>query len=58
MGMDKKVKKQLSLANQKLQKLRQQLSGAKQQNDEPGEVERLEAQIADLETEVKKLKAS
>lgn len=56
--MDKKIKKKIDVANQKLQKLRLQLSGARQQNDEPGEVERLESEIAGIEAEVQKLKAS
>jgi len=54
--MDKKVKKKIDVANQRLQKLRQQLAGAKQQQDEPGEVQRLEADIAAVESELRKLK--
>ena len=57
-AMDKKIKKKIDLNNQKLQRLRQQLAGAKQQNDEPGEIERLESEIAALKEEVEKLKAS
>lgn len=56
--MDKKSKKRIDVCNQKLQKLRLQLVGAKAQDDEPGEVDRLEAEIALLEAEVQKLKAS
>jgi len=56
--MDKKSKKRIEVCNQRLQKLRQQLAGAKAQEDEPGEVERLETEIASLEAEVQKLKAS
>lgn len=56
--MDKKSKKRIDVCNQKLQTLRQQLSGAKSQDDEPGEVARLEAEIASLEAEVQKLKSS
>ena len=56
--MDKKLKKKIDISNQRLQKLRQQLSGAKQQDDEPGEIELLEAEIAALQEDVKKLKAS
>jgi archaellum component FlaC len=37
--------------------LRQKLSGARKQPDEPGEVERLEKEIKQLETEAEKLKA-
>jgi len=56
--MDGKAKKRLDVIQKKLQTLRQQLSGAKKQNDEPGEVERLTKEIAGLEAEAEKLKAS
>lgn len=56
--MDKRIKKKLETARQRLQKLRQRLAGAKKQPDEPGEVERLEQEIAALEAQVEKLKAS
>ena len=56
--MDKKAKKRLDVINKKLQTLRQQLSGARPQNDEPGEVERLEKEISDLQTESAELKKS
>ena len=55
--MDKKAKKKIDLLNQRLQKLRQQLSGAKKQDDEPGEVQRLEEEIQSTQAEVEKLKA-
>lgn len=54
--MDKKVQKKLDQVQQRLQKLRAQLAGAKKQDDEPGEVERLTREIASAEAEVKKLK--
>ena len=54
--MDKKDKKRLDVIHQRLQKLRQQLAGAKKQDDEPGEVKKLEAEIAALEAEAKKLR--
>ena len=56
--MDKKAKKRLDIVRKTLQKLRLQLSGARQQDDEPGEVERLENEIATLEQESEKLKNS
>ncbi len=56
--MDKRIKKKLDTVHQHLQLLRQQLAGAKRQRDEVGEVERLTKQIADLEAEAQKLKAS
>jgi uncharacterized coiled-coil DUF342 family protein len=54
--MDKKAKKKLEIINHRLQTLRQQLAGARKQNDTPGEVERLERDITTLEKEVKTLK--
>lgn len=56
--MDKKVKKKLEVARQKIQKLEQQLAGAKSQNDEPGEVERLTAEISKLREQIAAWKAS
>ena len=55
--MDKKTKKRLDIVRKTLQKLRLQLSGARKQDDEPGEVERLESEIATLEQEAEKLKS-
>lgn len=55
--MDAKAKKRLEIVRQKLNLLRQKLAGAKKQDDEPGEVTRLEQEIAALEAEAAKLKA-
>lgn len=54
--MDKRIRKKLDKCRQQLQTMRQQLAGAKKQPDEPGEVERLEAQIAAIHAEIAKLK--
>lgn len=54
--MDKKTKKRLEVARQRIQKLKQQLAGAKQQEDEPGEVDRLEKEIVATEEEVERLR--
>jgi hypothetical protein len=54
--MDKKAKKKLDVLHQRLQKVRQQLAGAKQQPDEPGEVARLQKKLRELEAEAEKLK--
>jgi polyhydroxyalkanoate synthesis regulator phasin len=54
--MDKKAKKKIQTLNQRIQKLHQQLAGVRQQDDEPGEIEALEKQIADAEAEIVKLK--
>jgi len=56
--VDKKAKKRIDVLQQKLQKLRQQLAGAKQQPDEPGDIVRLEKEIAAAEAELNALKAS
>ena len=56
--MDKKAKKRLSTAQQRLQELRRRLAGAKRQDDEPGEVRRLQEELAALEEEVEKLRSS
>ena len=52
--MDKKTKKRLEVARQRIQKLKLQLAGAKQQDDEPGEVDRLEKEIAATQQEVER----
>jgi len=54
--MDKKVKKKVDTLNQRLQKLRQQLAGAKKQADDPSELRALERQIAEAEAELAKVK--
>ena len=53
--MDKKTKKKIETIRQRKQKLQQRLAGARQQDDEPGEVERLEREIAECDEQVKKL---
>jgi cell division septum initiation protein DivIVA len=54
--MDKKAKKKIQTLNERIQKLRQQLAGARKQADDPGELHALEREIADAETEVARLK--
>ncbi len=56
--VDKKIKKKIEVLRQRIQKKRQQLSGAKRQNDEPGEVEQLESDIASLESEIRSLQGT
>jgi hypothetical protein len=55
--MDGRAKKRLEVIRQKLLLLRQKLAGAKRQDDEPGEVRKLEEEIATLEAEATKLRA-
>ncbi len=55
--MDKKAKKRMDVIQQKLQKLRQQLAGAKLQPDDPQDAINLENEIKSLTSELEKLKA-
>ena len=54
--MDKKAKKRLEVLRQKQQKSEKLLAAAKQQTDEPDEVENFERQIADIKAEIEKIK--
>ena len=54
--MDKKAKKKSEVLRQRLLKLQQQLAGAKQQPDDPGDISRLEKEIAAVQAEITKLK--
>ena len=49
MALNKKQKKQLDVIRKKLQQLKQQLAGEKQQMDDPAAVERIEAEIRKLD---------
>jgi type II secretory pathway component PulM len=54
--MDKKTKKKIESVQQRLQRLRQQLAGAKRQRDDVQETASLEGQITDAEAELAKLR--
>jgi len=54
--MDKKAKKKIQTLNQRIQKLRQQVAGAKKQLDDPEELTVLERQLEAAEAELAKLK--
>ena len=54
--MDKKTKKRLEVLRKRLDKTRTILAAAKQQTDEPDEVEKIEAQISELQNEIAELK--
>ncbi len=56
--MDKKAKKRHEVIKKKLEQLRQQLAGAKQQPDDPDEIIQLQAEIGKLEAEALELKQS
>lgn len=54
--MDKKAKKRLEVLRQKVEKTQKLLAAAKQQTDDPDEVSQLENQIAELKSEIERLK--
>lgn len=54
--MDKKAKKRYDVIKKKLDQLRQQLAGAKQQPDDPDEAIQLQAEIGRLEAEATSLR--
>lgn len=56
--MDKKAKKRIEVLRKKITQWQQQLAGAKEQMDDPSEVEMYEKQIAEAQEEIAKLKAS
>ncbi len=56
--MDKKAKKRVEVLRKKVSQLQQQLTGAKQQPDDPEEPARIQADIDQAHAEMKKLKAS
>ena len=55
--MNRKDKKRLDVVRKKLQTLKQQLAGIKLQNDEPGEMDRIQNEIDQFEEEARTLKA-
>ena len=56
MALNKKQKKQIEALKNKIQKTQQLLSAAKNQPDDPAEVPRLEKEIADMQSEIEKIK--
>ena len=57
MALDRRSKKRLEVLRHRLQKLQQQLTGAKQQEDEPGEAARIEKEIEEVRAETQKIKS-
>ncbi len=55
MSLNKKQKKQIDVARKKIQNLRQRLTGAREQMDDPQEVNNLENEIAAQEELIKKI---
>ena len=56
--VNKKTKKKSEVLKKKLGTLRRQLAGAKKQTDEVGEVERLSAEVAQVEASLTELRNS
>lgn len=56
--MDKKQKKRLEVLRKRQEKCQQQLVGARSQPDDPSEVPRLEAELAEIKQEIEKLKSA
>jgi hypothetical protein len=57
MSLNKKQKKQVEVEKKKLAQLQLQLSGAKQQLDDPEEVKRLQEEIAACHARMQKAQA-
>jgi transcriptional/translational regulatory protein YebC/TACO1 len=53
MALNKKQKKQIDAARKKIHGLQQLLTAARQQPDDPQEIPRLQAQIEELERQIK-----
>lgn len=56
MALNKKQQKQIEAAKNKIQRLRQLLSAAKNQPDDPQEARDLEKQIAELNAEIERIR--
>ncbi len=56
--VDKKQKKQLDAAKTRMQKLRQLLAGARDQPDDPQEIDRLKREISEVKAQIHKLHES
>ncbi len=54
--MDKKSKKRLEVLRRKQDKYQQLLKDAKAQTDEPGEVEKIEAELEKIKAEIAELR--
>jgi uncharacterized coiled-coil DUF342 family protein len=54
--VDKKAKKKIDTLHQRIQRLRQQLAGARKQQDDSAETAALVRQIAEAEAEIERLR--
>lgn len=57
MALNKKQQKQIEAIKNKIQRLRQLLTAAKNQPDDPQEAPKLEKEIAALNAEIEKIKS-
>jgi flagellin-like hook-associated protein FlgL len=57
MALNKKQQKQIEAVKNKIQRLRQLLTAAKNQPDDPHEAPKLEKEIAALNAEIEKIKS-
>lgn len=56
MALNKKQKKRIEAAKNKIQRVQQLLNAARSQPDNPEDIPQLEAQIADLQAEIEKIR--
>lgn len=56
--MDKKAAKQQQVLRTRLQKLQRQLAGARQQDDDPRERQRIEKEIAETQAALERIQSS
>jgi peptidoglycan hydrolase CwlO-like protein len=56
MALNKKQKKQIEAAKNKIQRLQHLLNAARKQPDDPEDIPKLEAQIASLQAEIEKIR--
>ena len=56
MALNKKQKKQIEAAKNKIQRVQQLLNAARKQPDDPEDIPQLEAQIASLQAEIEKIR--
>ena len=56
MALNKKQKKQIDAAKNKIQRAQLLLNAARQQPDDPEDIPRMEAQIAELQAEIEKIR--
>ncbi|MCH2203163.1 MAG: hypothetical protein MK102_14420 [Fuerstiella sp.] len=56
MALNKKQKKQIDAAKNKIQRVQLLLNAARQQPDDPEEIPRMEAQMVELRAEIEKIR--